>query len=126
MLFKILWLVVALLLALWSMAVWAVHSLAAWSLNSLGSLTVSPTIGEGLALPQWMAQWVPPEWIVGLKSMAPTLLPHIDSARAALPAGVVWLSPLAWIAWAIGAILIFIAGLVGHRLISSYRREHQT
>ena len=65
MFYAISWFAVFVLLALWSLAAWALHAVAVWTVSNAGAWSGAASdaasgIGE-LRLPQWLAPWVPPE-----------------------------------------------------------------
>jgi hypothetical protein len=56
------WFAVASLLALWSLAAWALHAVAVWSVSNAGALSGAASGVGSIALPDWLAPWVPPSW----------------------------------------------------------------
>ena len=123
MLLALAWFVVLALLAVWSMCVWLLHSIAVWSTTGAGSLVAQSKQIDGLALPNWVGVWVPPELMLALKSSVSTVLPFVESALGALPAATAWLSPLAWIVWGFGALLLVAVGAVVHVAMSMMRKR---
>ena len=123
MLLALAWFVVLALLAVWSMCVWLLHSIAVWSTTGAGSLVAQSKQIDGLALPNWVGVWVPPELMLALKSSVSTVLPFVESALGALPAATAWLSPLAWIVWGFGALLLIAVGAVIHMVMSMMRKR---
>lgn len=123
MLLAIAWFVVLALLAVWSMCVWLLHSIAVWSTTGAGSLVAQSKQIDSLALPNWVGVWVPPELMLALKSSVSTALPFVESALGALPAATAWLSPLAWIVWGFGALLLVAVGAVVHVAMSMMRKR---
>ena len=123
MLLALAWFVVLALLAVWSMCVWLLHSIAVWSTTGAGSLVAQSKQIDSLALPNWVGVWVPPELMLALKSSVSTALPFVESAVGALPAATAWLSPLAWIVWGFGALLLIAVGAVIHVAMSMMRKR---
>lgn len=123
MLLALAWFVVLALLAVWSMCVWLLHSIAVWSTTGAGSLVAQSKQIDSLALPNWVGVWVPPELMLALKSSVSTALPFVESALGALPAATAWLSPLAWIVWGFGALLLIAVGAVVHVAMSMMRKR---
>ena len=123
MLLALAWFVVLALLAFWSMCVWLLHSIAVWSTTGAGSLVAQSKQIDSLALPNWVGVWVPPELMLALKSSVSTALPFVESALGALPAATAWLSPLAWIVWGFGALLLIAVGAVVHVAMSMMRKR---
>ena len=123
MLLALAWFVVLALLAVWSMCVWLLHSIAVWSTTGAGSLVAQSKQIDSLALPNWVGVWVPPELMLALKSSVSTALPFVESALGALPAATAWLSPLAWIVWGFGALLLIAVGAAIHVAMSMMRKR---
>ena len=123
MLLALAWFVVLALLAVWSICVWLLHSIAVWSTTGAGSLVAQSKQIDSLALPNWVGVWVPPELMLALKSSVSTALPFVESALGALPAATAWLSPLAWIVWGFGALLLIAVGAVIHVAMSMMRKR---
>jgi len=73
MFYVISWFAVLSLLALWSLAAWALHAVAVWTVSNAGALTGAAsgaTAGvAGLRLPDWLAPWVPPEVAQAMTSL---------------------------------------------------------
>jgi len=112
------WSVMFILLALWSLAAWALHSIAAWAVPSAGILAGDSALVEGLRAPDWLAPWIPPEFAVAFASIQSSLGPVIDAAlnqAAVLEGG---LSVAIWVVWGVGSALIVILGLVCSRFIT--------
>lgn len=123
MFLAIAWFVVLALLAAWSTCVWLLHSITVWSMTGAGSLAAQSKQIDSLALPSWIGVWVPPDMMLALKASVSTLLPLVESAMGALPAATAWLTPLAWISWGIGALLLMAVGAVMHVVMSIVRKR---
>lgn len=123
MFYAISWILVVSLLALWSLGVWGVQAVGAWTLTQAGALGTAPPSIEGLQLPAWLGAWLPPELVQGLIGMLSGLGPLIDSLLQAMPALAGGLTVLAWVIWAVGAVLLLILGAVLHGLIAVWRRR---
>ncbi len=123
MLLALAWFVVLALLAVWSMCVWLLHSIAVWSVTGAGSLVGQAKKIDGLALPNWVSVWVPPDLMLALKSSVSTALPLVESAMGTLPAAATWLSPLAWMVWGLGALLLMAIGAVAHVAMTMMKKR---
>lgn len=122
MLFYISWLSVLALLAFWSLSIWLTHALVAWSMSGVGALAGQPLSVESLAMPEFVALWVPADVIVAIKSAAAMAAPFFETALAALPSVAGWLSPLAWGVWGFGALALVVIGAVLHAIIFTTRK----
>jgi len=110
------------LLSIWSAAVWVLHSLLVWSVAGAGALAAQTSRIENVTVPGWLAPWLPPDWMPGLQAAAASLLPWLESTLSMLPSAAAWLSPLAWLVWAIGLLLLGVAAAIGQALIWTTRR----
>jgi hypothetical protein len=111
------------LLALWSLAAWALHSMAAWTVSNAGALAGGSGATESLRAPDWLAPWIPPEMTLAFDSMLSALSPAIEAALNEAPALAGGLSVAVWAVWGVGSALIVILGLVCSRLITVLRRR---
>jgi hypothetical protein len=120
------WFVVFGLLALWSLAAWAVHSITAWTISNAGALTGGAGATDGLRMPEWLAPWVPPEFALALNSMVSAIAPAIEAVLGWAPAMAGGLSVAVWVVWAIGSVLLVVLGFVATGLIAVLRRRAST
>ena len=123
MLLALVWFMVLALLAAWSMCIWLLHSIMVWSTTGAGSLVAQSKQIDGLALPNWVSVWIPPDLMLALKSSVSTVLPFVESAVGALPTATAWLSPLAWIAWGFGTLLLMGVGALVHVAVIMIRKR---
>ena len=73
------WFVVVALLACWSVTAWALHAVAVWAVSSAGALPGAASGVATVALPDWLAPWVPPEIAQWASQLLAGLGPVIDS-----------------------------------------------
>jgi hypothetical protein len=123
MLYAITWTIVTALLALWSLAAWALHTVALWAVSNVGAYSVAAAGVETLRLPQWLASWVPPEVAQPFTAMLSALLPMADSLLQSVPALAGGVSMGLWVLWAVGAALLVFMGVVVHGLTAIWRRK---
>ncbi len=122
MLVSISWFLVLAVIAAWSAGVWALHFLVVWSLSGAGALAEPSQKLETLALPPWIEVWLPADGLLAVQSAVKVFLPWVESALAALPQAVAWLSPLAWLVWGFGFLILLGGGAVVHGLIAMTRK----
>jgi len=120
MFFALTWFLALTLLTIWSVTVWVLHALVLWSLTQVGALADQPQ--QMKALPEWVTIWLPPDWMVAFKAITAAVLPVVDSALSVLPSAANWLTPLAWVSWGIGLVILLGGGLAVTALISMTRR----
>lgn len=123
MFYALSWLAVLLLLALWSLAAWALHAVAVWTVTHAGALTGATSGVGNIALPDWLSPWVPAELVHGLIQLIEGLAPLVDSLLQAAPALAGGLTVAAWVLWALGGMLLLLVGAALHLLIAMWRRR---
>ena len=111
------------LLALWSLAAWAVHSLAVWTVSNAGALTGAASGVAGLRLPEWPAPWVPPEIGQAMTALLAGLAPTVEGLLQAAPALAGGLTLATWVIWGLGSALLFLLGAGLHLLVAMWRRH---
>ena len=123
MFIAITWITVASLLALWSLAAWALHAAGVWAVSNAGALSGVATGVEGLRLPQWLASWVPPEIAQSMAAMLAELAVLLDGVLQSAPALAGGVSVVVWVLWGIGAVILVGMGALLHALIAMWRRK---
>jgi hypothetical protein len=127
MLYTLSWILVFSLVALWSLAAWAMHGVAAWALSNAGVLagTTSGAVSGDAALrpPEWLAPWVPPEIAQAMNSLLSALTPAIESLLQAAPALAGGLTVATWVIWGLGSALLVLLGAGLHLLVAVWRRR---
>lgn len=127
MLYALSWFLVSSLLALWSLAAWAIHAAAVWAVSNAGVLTGAPSDAAsgaaGLRLPEWLAPWVPPELAQALTSLLSGLGPAVESLLQATPALAGGLTVATWVLWGLSSALLIVLGAGLHLLIAMWRRR---
>ena len=122
MLYALSWLFVVALLALWSLAAWALHAVAVWTVSNAGTLTGAASGASTMALPDWLAPWVPPGVAQWASQTMGSLSPFIDSLLQAAPALAGGVTVSTWVIWGIGSALLVLLGAGLHLLIALLRR----
>lgn len=117
------WFILAALLALWSLAAWALHAAAVWSLSSAGAFAGAASGAGTIALPDWLAPWLPPQAAQWASQTMGVLAPFIDSMLQAAPALAGGLTVVTWAIWGIGSVLLVLLGAGLHLLIALLRRR---
>lgn len=123
MLYALSWFVIFSLLALWSLAAWALHAVAVWTVSNAGTLTGAASGVEGLRLPDWLALWVPPEIAQAMTSVLSGLAPVVESLLQAAPALAGGLTMATWVIWGLGSALLVLLGAALHLLVAIWRRR---
>lgn len=123
MFYALSWFAVVSLLALWSLAAWALHAVAVWTVSSAGALTGAASGVGSMALPDWLAPWVPAELVQAMTQLAAGLGPLVDGLLQAAPMLAGGLTVVTWVVWAIGGVLLVLLGVALHLLIAMWRRR---
>lgn len=123
MLYALSWFSVITLLALWSLAAWALHALAVWTLSSAGALSSASAGTGGLAWPDWLAPWLPPELAQAVSQWLANLAPLVDSLLQAVPFLASGLTVAAWLVWGLGSLVLLLLGAGLHLVIAVFRRR---
>ncbi len=123
MLYALSWFAVFSLLALWSLAVWALQALTVWAASNAGALTGAASGLGVLRLPDWAAPWVPPEILQAANALLAGLLPLFDGLLQAAPALSGGLTVASWVIWSLGAALLVLLGAGVHLVIAVWRRR---
>lgn len=118
MAFLVGWVLVLLLLALWSSLVWSAEALLAAMLAKAGTLgPVDWSLPESLT--SWLPVWAA-EWLIGTVE---NLTPQLQALAGALP----WLSSgitvVAWVAWGLGAVVLLVIGVAIHVGVALVRKS---
>lgn len=123
MIYFLLWFGIFLLLALWSLAAWALHAVGVWAVINAGALG-KPVAGlEFLGLPPWLAAWLPAEATRGLNALMSAFGPWVETLLAQAPSWSGGLSLAVWVLWALGAGLLVLLGLGGSAAVTLWRRR---
>ena len=123
MFYALSWFVVVALLALWSLAAWALNAVAVWTVSNVGALSGAASGAGTIRLPDWLASWVPPEFAQSVSQMLAGLGPAVDSLLHAAPALAGGVTVATWVVWGIGSALLLLLGAGVHLLIALWRRR---
>ncbi len=123
MFYAISWFFVVALLALWSLAAWALHAAAVWAVSNAGTLTGAASGAGTITVPDWLAPWVPPEAAQWVSQLMAGVAPFVDSLLQAAPALADGLTVATWVIWGMGSILLVLLGVGLHLLIALWRRR---
>lgn len=118
------WILVVSLLLAWSLAAWVFHAVASWAASRSGDLAGSTESILAVSMPDWLKPWVPEGWWGAAMGMMTDLAPVLDGLLSALPSLSGPLALLVWVAWAVGAFLIVVAGVVASGLLVHLTRKH--
>lgn len=115
------WLLVATLLALWSLAVWALHAVAEWVLSNAAALTGAAA--RTWPVPDWLEPWVSADLAQWLGRLLAEAGPFVESLLQAAPALAGGLTVAAWVLWGLGSAMLLLLGAVLHLVIARWHRR---
>lgn len=115
----LIWITTAMLLALWTLGVWAAAALTSWAGTAMdaGGVDLSAVVAS-VQLPVWLTWWFDPGWI---SSAIESLLWALEGVQLTLPwlgsiAG--WLVVALWVMWGLGALTLLVLGGGTHWLVA--------
>ena len=123
MFYAVSWFIVIALLALWSLAAWALHAMAVWTVSNAGALTGAASGAGSVTVPDWLAPWVPPQVVQWASQLLAGLRPLVDSLLQAVPALAGGVTVATWVVWGIGSALLVMLGAGLHLVIAVWRRR---
>lgn len=123
MFYTLSWLAIAALFAFWSLAAWALHAVADWTLTRAGALSGSAAGLGDIALPEWLAPWVPVEWVQSFAQLMTGFVPLLESLLQATPTLAGGMTVVAWVLWGIGSALLLMLGAGLHFAIRLWLRR---
>jgi len=104
------WFLVFGLLALWSLAAWALNAFVVWSVSNASALTGVASGVEGLRPPELVSPWVPQEIAQAMTSLLAGFAPVVESLLQTVPALTSGVSMLTWVIWGLGSTLLLLLG----------------
>jgi hypothetical protein len=119
-----LWIVFALVAALWTGTVLVSVELTGWLATTVASGQagdVITNIGQW-PVPAWLALWIDPAWIQGLQAAWVQVMSWLGQTGPALGSVVSWLIPLMWVVWGVVLLIMLAATVAGHFLIGKFSR----
>jgi hypothetical protein len=123
MLFALVWVMIGLLMVFWTAAAWGSHLAAQWLAGLVPAKLETATTAAGdaarqadslLGLPEWLTAGLPAGVLEAWLAAAQSFLPWLESLLLQAPALVGWLSPVIWIGWGLGTLLLLLAGIALH------------
>ena len=117
----IVWTLTGLCAAVWSLLVWAVHALVTgpdW--RALGDGAWMDWLMQW-RLPAWLGDWVPLGAVGELQAWLAMLGPWVESLLAHAPGVLAWVTPVLWLGWALGLLVLVLLGVAGSVLVVAIR-----
>ena len=121
----LIWLVVAIAAALWTLSAWGVASLIEWSLPLLasGDATQVEAAMRSLSMPAWLAPWIDTAWWQPAQAFALWCVQGLQAMGSVVSTGVSWLIPLVWVGWAVVLMMMLVVAGGMHVMLSGKGRQ---
>ncbi len=119
-----LWIVFALLAALWTGTVLVSAELTGWLATTVASGQagdVITNVGQW-PVPAWLSLWIDPAWVQGLQAAWVDVMGWLGQSGPALGGVVSWLIPVMWIVWGLVMLMMLAAAIAGHFLLGKFSR----
>ena len=123
MFYAINWFLSLALLALWSLACWALHAVTVWVVSSAGALAGGSAVADVILMPAWLKAWMPPELMGQWEALISSAGPIVQSVLEAVPALAGAVTFLAWALWGLGAVVLVALAVGIHILIALAQRR---
>ena len=122
MFYAINWFLSLALLALWSLACWALHAVTVWGVSSAGALAGGSAVADVILMPAWLKAWMPPELMGQWEALVSWAGPIVQSVLEAVPALAGAVTFLVWV-WGLGAVVLVALAAGIHILIALAQRR---
>jgi hypothetical protein len=130
MLHFLIWGLVAGLLALWSLAAWALHASLQWAATQAGTLAQGGALPQTISLPPALQAWIPAEWQSAAQALLQTWAPSLDTLVSWLPSVsgglATGLAVVVGVTWMLGLAALLLLGGLGSGLVAWLGRRPST
>lgn len=115
----IVWLVFLVLTAFWTGLVALTEQLSQWLLASMASGQVGElaTLAGQWPVPAWLGFWVDSAWLTSLQEAGVGLVQWLGQVMPSAQGLMRWITPLLWLGWGLGTVLLLVAAVMGHMLL---------
>ncbi|MBK6636614.1 MAG: hypothetical protein IPG34_02395 [Rhodocyclaceae bacterium] len=112
------WITAAVLALFWSGLAFTTIAMFDWLAGAMpgGQLSEAAGAMAQWPVPAWLSLWVDPAFIQVAQSMVVELATWAKAALPEMPNLLAWVSPIIWIVWAIGMLMLLICAGIGHWL----------
>jgi hypothetical protein len=113
------WLVFLLLTAFWTGLVALTEQLSQWLLASMaaGQVGELASVAGQWPVPAWLGLWVDTAWLQSLQEAGVGLVQWLANVLPSSQGLMSWISPLLWLGWGLGTLLLLVAAVIGHMLL---------
>ena len=115
----IVWLVFLVLTAFWTGWVALTEQLSQWLLASMapGQVGELATVAGQWPVPAWLGFWVDTAWLQSLQEAGVGLVQWLGQVLPSSQGLMSWITPLLWLGWGLGTLLLLVAAVMGHMLL---------
>ena len=115
------WGIVALLAALWSVGIAMLASVSGWLARSADQAAGSVKDLAQLTLPPWLDVWLDPAWREALVAFASWSQEALAWVTPWIGPVLEWVTPLLWVLWAVGMAGLLLLAVGGQFLVGQLR-----
>jgi hypothetical protein len=113
------WVVFLILTAFWTGLVALTEQLSQWLLASMaaGQVGELATLAGQWPVPAWVGLWVDTASLQSLQEAGVGLVQWLANVLPSSQGLMSWISPLLWLGWGLGTLLLLVAAVMGHMLL---------
>jgi hypothetical protein len=115
----LIWLVFLILTVFWTGLVALTEQLSQWLLASLDAGQVGEMASQAgqWPVPAWLGFWVDTAWLKSLQETGVGLVQWMDQVMPSSQSLMGWITPLLWLGWGLGTLLLLVGAVIGHMLL---------
>jgi hypothetical protein len=113
------WVVFLILTAFWTGLVALTEQLSQWLLASMaaGQVGELASVAGQWPVPAWLGFWVDTAWLKSLQEAGVGLVQWLSNVLPSSQGLMSRISPLLWLGWGLGTLLLLVAAVMGHMLL---------
>lgn len=106
-------------MAFWTGLVALTEQLSQWLLASManGQAGGLATVAGQWPVPDWLGLWVDTAWLKSLQEFGVGLVQWLGQVLPSSQGLMSWISPLLWLGWGAGALVLLVGAVLGHMLV---------
>ncbi len=118
------WLGFFVLAAFWTGLVAVTEQLTQWLLTAMANGQVGELAGLAgqWPVPAWAGFWVDTEWLQSVQLAAVDLVQWLGQVMPSSQGLMSWISPLLWLGWGLGTLVLLAGAVIGHLLVGKRQR----
>ena len=118
-----LWVIFALIAALWSGIVLISAELTKWLAANVSLGKPNELISNPWPVPAWLRMWIDPTVVEGFQANWVHVLDWLGQTGPSIEGIVSWLIPVLWVTWGVVLLIALLAAVAGHLLINKLCRS---